>query len=149
MENNTLIIDNSGLLSKTTLVIQAIVTLIFWCSWGYLALPLISPLTNLLGIDITYHNHFDTPLFIGLLITMILVSVYVVGTMIIWSLYNLLLHRRGRNIQKSINQTLHCDLAGYFGVKTNELSTWQQAKTLNIELSGTGSVQYVQASEMG
>jgi len=147
MKNSTLIIENSGLLSKTTRLVQALVTLIFWCAWGYLALPLASPITDLLDIDITYHNHFNTSLFISLLITMVLVSAYVVATTIIWCLYNLLLHRRDRRTQKPFNRTLHSDLAGYFGVKAYELSSWQLSRTLNIKLSDTGSVQYVHAIE--
>jgi len=148
MNNETLIIENSHLQSNWRRISQGAITLFFWCLWGYLILPLATPLVDWLGLDITYYHKLDFDLFLGLLLTVIVVSIVLILAMAFWSFYNFILHQTCKANQWPLTKVLNQDLALYFGVKTSELGVWQQSRELNIQLNEQGNIRYVEVASL-
>jgi len=145
MNSDTLIIENSHLQGNWRRVSQGVVTFFFWCLWGYLILPLATPLMSYIGVELTYHHQLDFEALANIFITVSLVSVAMVISMVLWSFYNYLLHQRNHIIQWPLRKVLAKDLAAYFDVNLLELAHWQRSRELNIQLNDEGNIQQVKA----
>lgn len=149
MNNETLIIENSHLQGTRCRIGQGIVTFVFWCLWGYLLLPLISPIVDLAEIHITYYNKIDVELLIELFIMVSWLSAVIAISMTTWSFYNFLLHRYHKNKQWPLSIVMPPELARFFGVNTSELGVWQNSRELSIHLNKQGNIQNVNSKGRG
>ncbi len=149
MKNEKLIIENSHLQSNACRFGQGAVTLVFWCLWAYLLLPLASPIIDLLGLDITYYFKIDLELLVELFITVSFISSAAIISMALWSMYNFLLYRMNQNKQQWPSAiVMNRELATFFGVELSELKEWQYARELNIQLTEQGNIQYVDSRSL-
>jgi len=146
MNSNTLIIENSHLQGHWRRIGQGIVTLFFWCLWGYLILPLASPLMSYIGVEIAFIHQVDIYILINILIAVLLVSATMIFSMSLWSFYNYLLHLNTHPIQWPIPKVLAKELATDFNVNLLDLAHWQYSKELNIQLNEQGNIQNVKTN---
>lgn len=146
MNRSTLIIDDSDALGYGFKAIQAVLTLFFWCAWIYLALPLASPVASLIGFDVMFHGQMDLGMFVGILVTISLLLGHVFISVAMWRYYNLRQYRGSQRQEKerAVSFILKDELAGHFDVNILDLDVWQKSRKLNIKLTDTGSIQYVQ-----
>jgi len=151
MDSDSVIIDNSAALGYRYRAVQVLVTLFFWCAWIYLALPLASPIAAFFGLDLMFHDKMDLGLFLGIFLTIAIVTLYMLVTVIMWRFYNLRQHRfiRCDYGERGVSYVLSDELAGHFGVNISELGDWHQSRGLSIKLAENGRIQYVLMAQAG
>lgn len=143
MNSDTLIIENSHLQGNWRRISQSMITLFFWCLWGYLILPLATPLINFMGIEVAFSHSVDFEVLLNIFITISFLSITMIIVMALWSSYNYLLYLQNQIIQWPLSLVLAKDLAADFNVNILDLTHWQQSRELNIQLNEQGNIQHV------
>lgn len=140
MEKNKLIIENGDLQSKGRRFAQGLLTLFFWCLWAYMIFPLVSPVVNLMNIEISFTHQLDIELLVSIVIMAVAACISIVVSMLIWRYYNIFLDKKKQFQDAQQPTVLREELAEYFGVNLVDINQWQYAKALHIELSASGNI---------
>lgn len=148
MNNNPLIIESPERQGRGRRLVQGTITLGLWLLWLYLVLPVVKPVLEMAGIDLSVlgvaAKAVDRQVFVGVLslIATVVLSFW------LWARYNALLHRfyaKGRTPCVRVGRE---ELADSFGICPRALAHWHSAGQLLIRLTEQGGICSVEAGEV-
>ena len=144
---NTLIIETPHLQNLRQRYGFAALTLIFWGLWFYMWLPLISMIAWVFGVKMFYLHMIELGGYVGFLellgwytLIVFLIAIIFGG----WMLINLF-RFRGRERRKPIVQVNDKQVAEYFGVDSEYLSSFTGQRSVTVHQTQDGSISAIVA----
>ncbi len=143
--STTLIIDRPSLIPPHKRILFGVVTLAIWSLWLYLWLPVATFIGWVIGGFLGYQHMVVLGGYVDLLRLLswyALIVLMLGGALVVWATYNLL-RFRGKERRIPLQDVGINAFGRYFGVATDDLTAWRQAKLLNVHHSGEGILQRI------